>query len=103
MDLYARQGSVARVVGVKSLADERPEGDQRGKSGAAVLVSYAAEDLGDPQLGEIRLEGSGQRVRQFLMQLFGGISDTIIVRHPCLLCLEVLVIHTSSATGGMFY
>jgi len=74
-----------------------------GKSGAAELVSYVAEDLGDPLLWEILLEGSSQRVRQFLMQLFGGISDTIIVRHPCLLWLEGLVIHTSSATGGMFY
>ena len=60
-----------------------------GKNGAAVLVSNAAEDLGDPLLREIRLEGSSQGVRQFLMQLFGGISDTIIMRHPCLLCLEV--------------
>ena len=60
-----------------------------GKNGAAVLVSNAAEDLGDPLLREIRLEGSSQGVRQFLMQLFSGISDTIIVRHPCLLWLRV--------------
>ena len=61
-----------------------------GKSGAAELVFYAVEDLGDPSLGEIRLERSSQGIRQFLMQLFGRISDTIIVRHPCLLWLRVL-------------